>query len=252
MPKLKTIPDFFCCNCGKKIDVSNPHGCCDNEECQVDYRSSFEIVTRQEAESGDRKGWAYYLLAKSFTSNCFGQMVASYWDAAFLGNRDAKRELANLFDENDDELSLETSVFLSQAIDGDWPKEYLKKIREKEPQKLFEIALEFETNLRIENHREYAYKFYRKAISSRGIIGIWEAKAIVNLVQMLLFDRFHYDGMFLEKSFHEPQLGVEIAFWLSMAKQEGDDETKAKANELAQKAKNYFSNKSWSNFFDMV
>lgn len=50
-------------------------------------------------------------------------MVENYWKSALLNNREAKQELARLFEENDDELSLTTAMFLTHAIDGDWPKE---------------------------------------------------------------------------------------------------------------------------------
>lgn len=254
MPKLQHIPDFYCYNCNAKIDIHRPTDSC--EKCQEEYWHSFDVATRQNDKPDDYKGWAYYLLAQSFagdttTSNfpdLYSQMISYYWSSAFLGNQEAKQELARLFEDNDDKLSLATASFLAGTKEG-WAKEHLKKTCETDPQKLFEIAQELENNYQLQNHREFAYKFYRKVISSRRIIGTWEAKAIVGLTQMLLFDKIHRDDMYQEKIMHEPQLGAEIAFWLDYAKQTNDEQTRKRAVELTLKAKDYFSNTPIQKYF---
>ena len=246
MPRHPHIPDFYCYNCDAIIDVRHPAGCC--EKCNQNYSQSFEFVANQTSGSNERKGWAFYLLAKSFADDTlfasqsvyFDQMIKNYWNSAFLGNYEAKRELANLFADNDDELSLLTTLCLVNAHEGDWEYEYLKKIRETDSKRLFEIAQEFEKMDKIPNHREYAYKFYRRTIESKIIVNEWKFKAIINLVQMLLFDKYHHDDMFLQKNRCEPQLGAEIAFWLEFAKQYDNPEAKDKVIELYQKTCNYF------------
>lgn len=248
MLKGMNNPDFFCYNCGKKINTNNPSGCCENEKCQEEYWRSFKVAAEDDNESTEKRGWAFYLLAKAFADDSitlsipewYDQMIENYWDSAFLGNKEARHELARLFENNDDELSLATASVLNASRKCSCAKEYLKKIRETEPRKIFEIALNFENSPNIPNNREYAYKFYRKLISSKEEHGLaWKCKAIVNLVQMMMFDRLHRDDMYNALVLKEPQLGAEIVYWLDFAKQY-DDETKSRADKLYLDVKKYF------------
>ena len=251
MLKLRHIPEIYCSNCNEIIDASSTDDCC--KYCHQPYIETFRNLILRKDVPSDKKAWAHYFIAKDFESKFkdsrlsyyFDNMIKNYWNAVFLGCHEAERDLAMLFEYNDDEFSLSTAVFLAHAIDGDWPKEYLKMIRETDPQKLLEIASDFENKYTLENHREIAYKFYRKAISSSKSEGIYaKCRAMVELVQMLLFDKHHYDDMYNEKSCTEPQIGAEIAFWLKTAMKYGEETTKVKATELYAKAKERFGTNS--------
>ena len=257
MPKLRHVPEIYCSNCNKIIDTLNFDDCC--KYCRQPHMETYRDLINRKDEPSDKKAWTHYFVAKYFESelkkyrqSCyFDEMVENYWKSALLNNREAKQELARLFEENDDELSLTTAMFLTHAIDGDWPKEYLKKIRETDSQKILEIALDFENNCTFESHRELAYKFYQKVISSSAPQSIYvKCRAMLNLVQMLLFDEHHYDDMYNQKSFAEPQLAAEVAYWLKFAMEYGEEETKNHAAKLYTKAKEYFSSNPFlSNFF---